>query len=444
MRPALQAGPSPTDTKTMKAELVDVSETRKRLEIEIPGDRVTTEMDRITSRLARSAKVPGFRPGKVPPRVIRQRFRDEIVHEVVHELVPSAVQAALDERNLDPIDTPAVRDVVVEDGRPLTFVADFEVVPSLDPGDYRGIALRRKAATIDVETVDGTLERLRQRAARFEPLDGRPLASGDWAVVDLVRQTLSGEHAGGEERHQDVTIELGASANPPGFDEHLTGMEPGQEKTFTVRYPDDFGVTELAGVEVRYAITLKTIKTRVVPALDDEFAKDLGNFTTLADLRERVRQDLEQEARQQAERELRGDLLTNLAGRVSIEMPGALVEHELDRRLEDLVHRLAEQQVDPRKAGVDWNEVRSAQRDAAIDSVKAALVLDEIARREAVTVSDEEIDAELGRFAERSGRTVAAVRVQLEKDGGIARLRQGMRREKTMDFLLSNAAIATA
>ncbi len=428
----------------MKAELVDVSETRKRLEIEIPGDRVAAEMDRITGRLSRSVKVPGFRPGKVPPRVIRQRFRDEIVQEVVHDLVPAAVEAALEERGLDPVATPEVRDVVIEDGSPLTFKADFEILPAIDPGEYRGIPLRRKAAVIGDDTVDSTLDRLRQRAARFEPLEGRPLASGDWAVVDLTRQQLSGEKPGPEERHQDVTIELGATANPPGFDEQLTGMEPGQGKTFAIRYPDDFGVQELQGAEVRYAITLKAIKQRVVPDLDDEFAKDLGSFATLAELRDRVRQDLEQEARQQAERELRSDLLAVLAGRVSIEVPGALVEHELDRRLEDLVHRLAEQRLDPRKAGIDWNEVRAAQRDAAIESVKAALVLDEIARREEVSVSDEEIDAEIGRFAERSGRTVAAVRAQVDKDGGLPRLRQGMRREKTVDFLLSNAAIATA
>lgn len=428
----------------MKAELVDVSETRKRLEIEIPGDQVTAEIDRITNRLARSVKVPGFRPGKVPPRVVRQRFRDEIVHEVVHDLVPAAVQSALNERGLDPIDTPDVRDVVVEDGSPLTFKADFEVVPPLDPGEYRGIALRRMAVAIDEEAVDGTLERLRQRAARFEPVEGRALAAGDWAAVDLARQQLTGEGAGAEETHQDVTIEIGGSANPPGFDDQLSGMEPGQDRTFTVSYPADFGVKDLAGADVRYAIHLKAIKTRVVPPLDDEFAKDLGSFGTLAELRDRVRQDLEQEARQHAERELRGDLLTNLAGRVTLEVPGALVEHELDRRLEDLVHRLAEQRVDPRKAGVDWNEVRSAQRDAAVQSVKAALVLDEIARREDIGVTDEEVDQEIGRFAERSGRTVTAVRAQIEKDGGTPRLRQGMRREKTMDFLLSNAAIVTA
>ncbi|MEW5982805.1 MAG: trigger factor [Acidobacteriota bacterium] len=444
MRPALKAGPSLTDNTTMKAELVDLTETRKRLDIEIPGDQVTAEIDRITARLARSAKVPGFRPGKVPPRVIRQRFRDEIVHEVVHELVPTAVQAALDERDLDPVDTPDVRDVVVEDGSPLTFTASFEVVPPLDPGDYRGIPLRRKPAAVGEETVEGTLERLRQRAARFEPVEGRPLAAGDWAVVDLERQQLTGDGAREAERHQDVTIELGASANPPGFDEQLAGMQPGQEETFTVHYPADFGIRELAGADVRYAVSLKAIKTRVVPALDDEFAKDLGDFTTLDELRARVRRDLEDETRGQVERDLRGELLSTLAGRVSIEVPGALVEHELDRRLEDLVHRLAEQRVDPRTAGVDWNEVRASQRDAALESVKAALVLDEIARREGVDVSDEEIDAEIGRFAERSGRTVAAVRVQVEKDGGRLRLRQGLRREKTMDFLLSNAAITTA
>jgi trigger factor len=195
---------------------------------------------------------------------------------------------------------------------------------------------------------------------------------------------------------------------------------------------------------VQYRVTLKAIKQRVVPALDDEFAKDLGDIDSLAALRDRVRRDIEHEAARQADRDLRGDLLEQLAQRVPFPVPDALVEHELDRRVEELARRLYDQQVDPRKAGIDWNEVRTAQRDAATESVKATVVLDEIARREPVVVSDEELDQEIARFAERSGRPVPAVRAQMEKDNGAARLRGGMRREKTMDLLLANASITTA
>jgi len=428
----------------MKVEFVDVSETRKRLTIEIPSDVVDAEIDRITARVGRSAKVPGFRPGKVPTRVVWQRYKDDILHDVAHGLVPQALQDALRERGIEPIDTPDVRDVVVEQGLPLRFVATFDTVPAFDPGDYRGLALRKPPVAVADEAVDDTLERLRQRAARFDPVEGRPLAAHDWATVDLERQVLTGETPGAPEKHENVTIDLGADANPPGFDEHLVGLEPGAQAAFTVDYPADHAVKDMAGRSVRYSVSLKAIKQRVVPVLDDEFAKDMGNFDSLAALRDRVRQDLEHEAAQEADRALRADLLAQLARRVPFPVPDALVEHELDRRVEEFARRLFDQQIDPRKAGIDWNEFRTGQREAATESVKATVVLDEIARREPVVVSDEELDQEIGRFAERSGRAVPAVRAHLEKDDGAVRLRGGMRREKTMDLLLANASITTA
>ena len=424
----------------MKVEFADVSETRKRLTIEIPSGTVDAEIDRLVSRLGRSAKVPGFRPGKVPPRVVWQRFKGEILHDVAHDLVPSALDSALRERGLEPIDTPDVRDVVVEQGVPMTFVATFDVVPSFDPGEYRGVALRKPSAAVEDAAVDEALERLRQRAARFEPVEGRPLAANDWATVDLAR-TVAGADA--PEKHENVTIDLSAEANPPGFSEQLVGLEAGAHKAFTVHYPAEHPVKELAGQSVEYGVAIKAIKQRVVPALDDEFAKDMGNFDSLAALRDRVRRDLEHEAAHEADRSVRSDLLADLAKRVPFTVPDALIEQELDRRVEEFVRRLIEQQVDPRKAGVDWNEFRSAQRDAAAESVKAMVALDEIARREPVVVSDEDLAQEIARFAERSGRTPDAVRAQIEKDNGLARLQGGLRREKTVDLLLANAAIET-
>jgi trigger factor len=305
------------------------------------------------------------------------------------------------------------------------------------------LVLRKPSATVEDTAVDEVLERLRQRAARFEPVEGRPLAATDWATVDLERQAPGAGPAAEPEKHQDVTIDLSADANPPGFSEHLVGLDAGAQAVFSVHYPADHAVKDLAGQSVEYRVAVKAIKQRVVPALDDEFAKDMGSFDSLAALRDRVRQDLEHEAAHEADRALRGDLLADLAKRVPFAVPDALVEQELDRRVEEFARRLIEQQVDPRKAGVDWNEFRSAQRDAAVESVKAMVALDEIARREPVVVSDEDLAREIARFAERSGRTPEAVRAQVEKDNGLARLQGGLRREKTVDLLLANASITS-
>ena len=429
----------------MKTEFIEVTETQKRLAVEIPTDVVDAEIARVTAALGRRAKIPGFRPGKVPTHVVWQRFKDDILHEVAHELVPTALGQALRERDLEPVAAPDVTEVVVNAGQPLSFTASFETVPAFDPGEYRGITLTRKAAAVEDAAVDEALERLRQRAARFEPVEGRPLGANDWATVDLERggpASASGKH--GREKHDNVTIEVGAAANPPGFDEQLTGLEIGAQKTFSIQYPADYATAELAGTGVEYSVTLKSIKLRVVPALDDDFAKDLGSFETLAELQERVRHDLQHEANHESDREVRSQLLGDLAKRVPFEVPAALVDQELNGRIEEFAQRLVEQKIDPNKAGIDWQEFRNAQRDSAVDAVKSTIALDEVARREAVTVTVEDLEREVQRYAESSGRTPAAVRAHLDKDDGLGRLRSGMRREKTIDFLLANASVTTA
>jgi trigger factor len=422
----------------MKAELVDVNETRKNLTIEIPRDVVDAEIERVARDYSRKAKIPGFRPGKAPARVIKQRFRDQILHDVAHGLVPSAIDEAMRERGLEPVDTPDVRDVNVEEGSALTFTASFDTVPAFEPGDLSTISLRRPGVAIDDEAVSDALKRLRDRAARFEPVEGRGVIDADTLTVDLERQDPDGK----VDRHADVAITLGAKANPPGFDEQLLGLEIGGRKSFTIQYPADYAITELQNTSVAYTVTVKGIKRRVVPQLDDEFAKDLGSFDNLEALRSRVREDLEHEARHAAEREVRGELMKQLAARVPFEVPAALVEREIDRRLEDFARRLLDQNVDPRQAGIDWNAFRESQQAPARDAVASAIALDEIARREQLQVSEEEVEGEIARYGERTGRAAAAVRATLEKEGGLSRVYAGLRREKSIDFVMARATIA--
>lgn len=423
----------------MKTEFADVNETRKTVRVEIPTDIVNAEIDRVAKDYSRKARIPGFRPGKAPATVIKRRFKEQILHDVLHGLVPRAVDDALRERGVEAVDTPDVRDVDIEEGRPLTFTAAFDTLPAFDPGDLSTISLRRPKVGIDDEAVNGALQRLRDRAARFEAVEGRGVDHGDSVTVDLVRRDAGAEAK--EDTHADVAIELGAKANPPGFDAQLLGLEPGATKEFTIHYPQDYAVAELAGTEVSYRVSVKGIKRRVLPDLDDEFAKDLGEFETLDALRARVREDLEHEARHAAEREVRAELMKALATRLPFEVPDSLVQREMDRRVEDFARRLMDQQIDPRQAGIDWQAFRDSQRDVAREAIAAALVLDEITRREQLDPTDAEVEQEIGRYAERTGRTPAAVRAALEKEGGFSRVRAGLRREKAIDFVHGRASI---
>ena len=434
----------------MKTEYFELSDTRKNLVVEIPSSIVDAEIDRLARRYSRAARIPGFRPGKVPPKLVRKRFRDQILHDVAQDLIPRAVDEALRERSLEPVDTPDIEDVVVEEGQPLKFCAFFQTVPPIDPGDYGSITLRRPPVTVEPSDTEQALGRLRERAARYEPVDDRTVEQGDAVVVDLERRML--KRAGGlppgdpaaaaaAERHEGVSVEIGGPANPPGFDEQLVGLAAGANKDFTVVYPADHAITALAGTEVHYAVTLKAIRRRVLPDLDDEFAKDLGEFETLAALRERVHQDLLRQAEHEADGRVRADLIKQLAARVTFEVPDALVSREIDRRLEEFVSRLVEQGIDARQANIDWPALREKQREPAAEAVRGALVLDEVARRENVTVTDEDLRGELGRYGERTGRTESAVRARLEKEGGLARLHMGLRRERVIDLLLSRATL---
>ena len=422
----------------MKTEFADINETRKTVKVEIPQDVVDAEIDRLARDYSRKARIPGFRPGKAPARVIKQRFKDQILHDVAQDLIPRAVDDALRERGVEAVDTPDVRDVTVEEGRPLTFTASFDTVPSFEPGDLSTITLQRAAVAIDDEAVGGALQRLRDRAARFEPVEGRGVDHGDTVVLDLERTDSGGQ----PDKHADVSIELGAKSNPPGFDEQLLGLEVGATKSFVIHYPQDYPIGELANTDVSYTVTVKGLKRRVLPELDDEFAKDLGEFDTLDALKTRIREDLEHEAKHEAERTLRADLMKQLAPRVPFEVPTSLVEREIDRRIEEFARRLMDQNVDPRQAGIDWNAFRESQRETARNTVAAALVLDEVTRREQIAVSDDEVEREVATYAERTGRTPAAVRAALEKEGGLSRIAAGLRREKSIDFVMSRAKIA--
>jgi trigger factor len=421
----------------MKTEFADVNATRKTVRVEIPTEQVDTEIDRIARDYAKKARVPGFRPGKTPPRVIKQRFKDQILHDVAHDLIPRAVDDALREKGMEAVDTPDVREVTIEEGRPLTFTASFDTLPPFDPGDLSTISYRKASSAINDEAIQLALQRLRDRAARFEPVEGRGVDHGDTVVLDLDRLDPGGK----PDSHKDVSIELGAKANPPGFDEQLLGLEAGAAKSFTLHYPADYPIGELAETDVSYTVAIKGLKRRVLPELDDEFAKDLGEFETLDALTTRVREDLEHEAKHAAEREDQAELMKQLASRVPFEIPASMIEREIDRRLEEFARRLIDQNVDPRQAGIDWNAFRESQREVAREAVAAALTLDEITRREKLEVTDAEVEVEIGRYAERSGRTNAAVRAALEKEGGMSRVHAGLRREKSIDFVKARATI---
>ena len=430
----------------MKAGITELSETRRRLDVEIPAGEVDAAIDRLARRRRGSVRIPGFRPGRAPLRVVRQRFKEDILRDAANDLVPAAVETALRERGLSTVDTPDVQEISIDEGQPLIFHALFEVMPPVTGLDYDALILRRRPATPDAGAEERALDELRLRASRIVPVTGRPLAAGDLATIDLVRRPADGggEPAGGEEPPGRVTIELGAEGHPPGMDAELVGLNVGDEKTFEIAYPVDCLPAELAGRRVVHAVTVREHHRRDVPEADDAFAKSAGGVDTLEMLKSRIADDVRREAEVETRRSVRRDLLRQLASRLTVEVPEALVEREIAGRLEQAAAAMARQGVDPRTARVDWDAVREEQRAPALEAVRAVMALDEVARREDLSVRPEDVDHEVAQYAERLGQTPAAVRARLARDDGVDRLAKSLRREKAIDLLLSRATIVTA
>ena len=268
----------------MKTEVTHVGGSRKELRVEIPAEKVGRAIDRVSRRYGRSVKVSGFRPGKVPPAVVRKRFREEILREVAEDLVSHAVDDALREHDLAPVATPEIRDVEVDEGEPLTFTALLEIVPPVDPGTYDAFVLRQPPPpAVDDEATDREIEQLRVRVARSEPVEGRAAETGDTVTLDLERRVRRGDGTeSAPERHVNVTVEIGSPDNPPGFDDHLRGVEAGATRAFALPMPPPDDAPEAPGAEARYAVEVRGVHRRVLPELDDDFAKDLGTFDDLA------------------------------------------------------------------------------------------------------------------------------------------------------------------
>jgi trigger factor len=417
---------------------------KRELELEIPADNVQKATEKIAKDLARVARVPGFRPGKAPVTLIRRRFADDIQGEVVQSLVPEYLEKALGEKNLIPVTRPEVDKVEFKEGEPLRFRAIFEVLPEFDLGDYKGVEVQVDAVETGDAQIDKTLEELRERAATYVPIEGHAAKDGDYVLIKL-----SGVPEGGGEPIQadNILCHLGAEETLDSFNENLRGASPGETKQFRSKYPDDYPDQKLAAKTFDYTVEVQGIKEKKLPDLNDEFAKDAvgegGGVSTLADLRKKIHENLEAAKDQQQQSQAREKILETLVKRHDFPVPEALVEGQMDVRLERVVRSLAAQGVDPRAVNVDWVSLRRNQRDRAVNDVKAELLLDRIATAENIEATDEDVEKEIATLAERSGESATAIRARLTKQGALDRMKSKLRSDKTIEWLYSNSRIET-
>ena len=428
-------------------------ELTRSIEVEAPAAEVSKTFSKVTRRYAKLARIPGFRAGKVPEAMIKSRFAREVREEVLEALVNEKFRTALTEQKITPISQPQVSELQLADGLPLRFKATFEVLPEINVDGYDTVTATRPDASVSEDEFQAELANVLDHHATVEPVEeDRSLVDGDWAEIEFKGQIQDLAQAVGEDgletkgesqpiTGEDVLIEVGGKNTLAAFNEALRGAKVGQELSFEASYPAEFGDARLAGKTVSYDVTVKAIKRKTYPARDEEFAKQLGPYESWGDFETKLRERLAERKTEALASEARDKMLDELIAKFIFPVPETFVQQQIDARLERGLRALAQQGMSSdAMRQLDFGRLREAQRDQAISEVKVSLVLDQVAERESITVSDEDLERELMMLSIQSREPLDALRKRLSEDGSIDRIREQMRREKTGNALYEKLA----
>ena len=422
----------------MKVAVEAIDGCKRRLAVEAPTDVVQQEWEKAYGRVQKQARLPGFRKGHVPRSLVKVHFADEVRREVAEHLIPDVYRQALTETQLRPVDEPNLQDVKLEEGAPLSFVAVIEVRPEITLGEYKGVEVQHSTPPIGDEQVNDALEHMRDQQAEFRPVE-RAAAPGDLVIVDY---TLApeGHDATSANGYQFI---VGSGGVLPEIDQAIAGMQVGEERHVSLRFADDHRMENLRGKSGTADVKLVEVKEKVLPALDDEFAKSLGgSFETLDAVRAEVRKQLEMRRDAEDRRGLEEKVVGAVLARHDFGVPDAMVMRHLAHQLEHARERMRRQGVDPDKLPWDYDKLIPELRPDSEKAVKRALLLEAIAERESINPPDEEVDTEIERYAQATQRPAQAVRRMMEKNGDLDSLRGGLREKKTLDFLIQHAKVS--
>lgn len=410
---------------------------KHEIELVIPVEEIDKETALVVEDIRKKAALPGFRPGKVPASLIRSRFANEVRQDVVERIIPKAFRKYADGEKLQVVGTPSVVDMHFHAGEPLKFKAQFEVAPEFElREDYRGLTVPYREPVVTDEEVAARLENLREQKAEYINEDPRPATGTDHVLIALRSLTpLEGQPLD----ENEVALQLGIPDTLSAFTENIAGMEPGDTKEFEVSYPEDYGAERLAGKTVKFACTLKSIRRKELPELNDEFAQDLGDFKGIDELRDAARRSIFAERDMSARQEAHTAILDALVDAYDFPIPQAYVDQQIESIIESRLRSLAGQGIDPRALNLDWAKLRESQADRALRDVRASLLLEKVADREAIHATQEEVDGEIQRIARQEREAVASVRRRLEQDGTVGRIAGHIRTQKTLNFLFEQS-----
>jgi trigger factor len=426
----------------LQVDVADLSQCRKDLTVEVPVDEVKAAFDKTYDAYARHVKSPGFRPGRVPREVVRQRYGKEVHEEVVSNLVSQAIQNAVAEHKLRIVGDPEISDFSLDEGEPLKFKATVEVLPEFELKEYKELKLTRRVPLVTDEDIQHTLDHLRQSAAEFIPVEDRESRDGDFVSVNLVGKYVEPQE---EEdlKSDDVQIEIGAENVQPEFNENLRGVKAGDVREFRVKYPENFSSEGLAGKTLDFTATVVAVREKEAPELDDEFARDFGDYENLQDLRDKIRENLSASADARAEADLREQAVKRILEDYDFEVPASLVEPQTADRAREFAYLLMRNGV-PQHAirEIDWEKKMDEFRPMAALDIRMALVFARIAEAENVKISGWEVDTEIEMMARSSGEPVDQLKARLTKDDSLSSIENRLRHQRALEAVIKHAEIA--
>ncbi len=421
-------------------QIENISEVKKKVTVEVPEEQVQSMLDTEYRDLKKTVQIKGFRKGKVPLNIIRSYFKDKVQADTARKIIEETLQPGLDENKIVPVSVLSIDPETIEAGKPFRYTAEIEVPPPLDVEGYKGLTLKKYIREVDEKQVDERIQNLRERNARLSPIDAtRGIAEGDHVVVDI-KADSNGESIPALSV-TDYHLEMGRNFYLPDFDKNLEGANVEETKSFTLDLSDDFPRKNLAGKSVSFEITIKEAKERILPELDDDFAKDLGEFETMAALKEEIRKDLEQMTENRSKKEMQEQIIDSLLESQSFEVPTAMVEGQIDNLLNQTIQNLVAHGLDPRKLPAPSEAQRNQVRPSAERVVRSGLLLKSIAEKESIEISDEELQAGIAERAEQMGMSADYLKDQLEANKMTEELRASLLQEKVFKFIQDNAEI---
>jgi trigger factor len=420
----------------MKVEVQELEPCKRELRVEAPESEVAAAWEAAYGRVQREARLPGFRRGKVPRTLVRAHFADEVRRAVAEQLVPDVYRRAVDEAHLSPVEDPEVRDLQLEEGRPLRFTAVIEIKPAIGLGDYRGVAVTHTPVPLTDADVEGALQRLAEGQATLATVT-RPARHGDHVVIDYTIEP-EGENPRSESGY---AFKLGGGRVLPEMEEAALGLGAGDERRLTVRFPADHPREGLRGKSGQLSLRVVEVKEEELPAVDDDFARSVSPHQTLAALREAVRAELAAQRERQNRRALEEAVADAVLARHDFAVPDSLVQRDIANRIGRMQAGLSRQGVDPARVEWDYGKLAGELRPAALRAVRWALLQEAIAEKEELTVSEAEVEAEIDRLARESGRAPQAMKSLLQRHGDLDSLALSLRESKVLKLLVDAARI---